>query len=238
MAFKLSDVLAILKNRVRIDDEMMPEAERLNVIRDALQHFSTDRQRTITDDTISGTDPFALPPDFSIGWSIIRQIETPIGRTPPIRVREGRDWEIIETGSGSKITFISFTPDLPFRLTYYAQHELQDLATVPGDDVASATTIPSAHFRAFGLLVNHYGALSAAAAFAGFETNALAEDTVNYRTKEQEWRSVAEKLLEDYDRIVKNNDEGVIEIMDMDVPPLLGRVPRMWHPTRRRSHQR
>jgi len=233
MPFNLSRMLTIIKHKLRVDDDRLPEEERLESIRSALEHYSSDRER-IRADEVSGTDPFNLPTDFIEGWSTILQIEAPIGSKPPIFLKETHDYEIIETGSGTKVTFIDLTPDLPFRMVFKAQHTLQGIGDGVGGSLASATTIPRAHHRAFGLLACHYGALSIAASWAGAQVSAIRERNVNSRTKESEWRAIADRFLQDYTKVVKNNDEAAIQIMDLDTPPLIGSLRRLWRTRRTR----
>ena len=233
MPFTLPTVLSLVKNRIRIEDGRFPEEEKFNAIRDALSHFSTDRPLIFADD-VSGTDPFVFPTNFIVGFSRIKNLEDPIGSSPPVFLREHEDYEVIHTGSGTRLHFISLSPSLPFRLIYTGKHTLEGLDDPPGDTVASSTTIPDGLMRPFGLLVCHYSALSVATVFAGTQTNVIVADSVNYRSKEAEWRNIAKEFLGRYNDVVKEGDEAAVDFWDVDIPDLLRTVPRIWH-TRRKQ---
>jgi len=225
MAFTLdlSSALRVIKRKARVGSDLLPDAEATESLSDALEEYSGDSERILATD-VSGTGSvFDLPATFVEGWSTIKSVESPIGSRPPIYLVEGSDYEVVHTGSGTKIQFVSVNPSLPFRVSYRALH------TIDGLESETSTTVPAAHRKAVILLAVHYAALSMAMNYAGTSTPQNSGDTVNYRTKEQEWRSIAKEYRERYDKVVKENDEAAAFILDVEVPRTAGVLPRLWH---------
>jgi hypothetical protein len=151
-----------------------------------LQRYSKDRPLTLVSDVEgNGTAlvalPVALAPavgTFDPLFSEITRIEYPIGMTPEEDVRS-EDWQIYRSPTGYEIQLSAFVPETGeyVRFTWTAQH------------AADGSTVPQADFYA----VADYAAslcLEAMAARASqFGDSTLNADTVNYRSKGQEYLS-------------------------------------------------
>jgi hypothetical protein len=126
----------------------------------------------------NATGRYAVPGDWE-QWSRIVSIETPIDLNPPAyfsqeklaihRIESGLIYALYPNPSGS------------FRLSYTTVH-----------NAAAPTTIPSSHESCIGKYAASMALIDLASFFAKTEHTNL--DSVNYRTKEQESRSVSKEL--------------------------------------------
>jgi hypothetical protein len=153
-----------------------------------LQRYSKDRPLSLVSDVAgTGTAQVSLPvaPAGQLGtfdplFSEITRIEYPIGQVPEETVRS-EDWQIYRAPDGYKIQLSAFSAPVgqSIRFTWTAQHA-NDGSTVPGADFYA---------------VCDYAAslcLEAMAARASqFGDNTVSADTVNYRSKAQEFLSLA-----------------------------------------------
>jgi hypothetical protein len=157
------------------------------------QRYSKDRPREIVTDVAGkGTSDLALPQDaggalFEEGFSLIRQLEFPIGQVPPATIEES-DWQWYRTPDGLKIRLLGETPGAneKVRVTWTARHAA-DGSTVPANDFEAVCDLASA--LCFEAL---------AAAYAQTGDNSMGADVVNYRTKGQEYLALAKAARKRY----------------------------------------
>jgi hypothetical protein len=153
-----------------------------------LQRYSKDRPLALVSD-VAGTGtamvdlPVALAPaygTFDPLFSEITRIEYPIGQVPELDVRS-EDWALYRSPSGYQIMLSAYLPQVgeSIRFTWTAQH------------APDGSTVPQTDFYA----VCDYAAslcLEAMAARASqFGDNTMGADTVNYRSKSQEYLTLA-----------------------------------------------
>ncbi len=165
-----------------------PEGKLLGADRDVclrqaiLQRFSKDRpQELVSDVAGNGTADLPLPTHadgvFDLSFSRISQVEYPIGYVPETLLTEGDDWTMYRLPTGLKVRLTSARPTASenVRMTWLAQHK---------DD---GSTVPDSDFEA----VVDWGASLAlellAASYAKTGDASLNADTVNYRSKSQEY---------------------------------------------------
>lgn len=153
-----------------------------------LQRYSKDRPLLIVSDVQgTGTALVAIPtaPEGQYGtfdplFSDIKQIEYPVGQVPEEDVRS-EDWELYRTPTGYQIMLNAYVPQVSesIRFTWTAQH------------APDGSTVPAMDFYA----VCDYAAslcLEAMAARASqFGDSTMNADSVNYRTKAQEFLTLA-----------------------------------------------
>lgn len=176
-----------------IDDVLSPLVAR------ALDRYSKDKPLEIVSDVASdGTQLLELPsyPDALAGqevpvfdplFSTIRAIEFPIAQNPPEYV-DPNDFRLYRDPSGTKVMLTADTPNAgnACRFTWTARHA-SDGSTVPDGD--------------FNAVVDFTAALAAeqlATIYAQTSDPTMSADVVNYRSKSQEYQSLAKMLRKRY----------------------------------------
>jgi hypothetical protein len=165
----------------------------------------------VSDITADGTSDFALPQgpatppeQFEDGFSQVRAIEYPIGNNPESYVDDA-DWKMYRSPAGLKIRLRLTTPATgdKIRVTWTLRHS-------PGTTGQSPvpTTVPDADFEA----VSDYAASLAAEALQAIYTqtgdSTISADSVNYRSKAQEYASLAKSLRKRYEDHVGIEESG------------------------------
>jgi len=162
------------------------------VLQAILQVHSKYRpQELVSDVAGNGTALLALPTHasgtFEDGFSRVTQIEYPKDNIPP-SVLEGDQWQMYRTPSALQIMLLESKPGATetVRVTWTARHK---------DD---ASTIPEPHFEAVCDAAAAVGFEMLAAAHAQTGDATLGADTTNYRSKSQEYMSLAKKAMGRY----------------------------------------
>jgi hypothetical protein len=171
----------------------LPSGDRDALLQQAiLQRYSKDSPRELVSDVAgNGTSLIATPTSgsdtFEDGYSIVEQIELPIGNVPPSLLLD-EDWQMYRTPAALKIMLIAATPAASetLRITWTARHK-SDGSTVPDADFEAVCDYAAALC---------YDALAGIYAQTGDAT--LGADTVNYRTKSQEYASLAKSARQRY----------------------------------------
>jgi hypothetical protein len=171
----------------------LPPGDRDALLQQAiLQRYSKDRPRElVSDQNGNGTQLIAMPstaPDvFEDGFSIIHTVEFPVGMVPPNYILE-EDWQIYRGPSGLQIMLLGATPAASdnVRVAWTARHK-SDGSTVPDVDFEAVCDWAAALC---------YDALAGIYAQTGDSTNQM--DSVNYRTKSQEYMGLAKEAAKRY----------------------------------------
>jgi hypothetical protein len=157
-----------------------------------LQRYSKDRPLYIVSDVAgTGTAFTALPTStkgtFDPHFSEIKKIEYPIGQIPDEDVRS-EDWEIYRTPKGAQLMLSAYVPQVgeAARITWTAQHS------------PDGSTVPQVDFFAVCDYAASLCLEAMAARSSQFGDNTLGADSVNYRTKAQEYTSLAAKIRKRY----------------------------------------
>lgn len=163
----------------------LPAGDRDALLLQAFQRYSKDRPRElVTDLNGNATSLLDMPVSgsdtFEDGFSTIEQIEHPIGSVPPTLLLE-EEWQLYRTPTALKIMILSTTPAAAdtLRVTWTARHA-SDGSTVPDPDFEAVCDYAAALC---------YDALAAIYAQTGDPT--IAADSVNYRTKTQDYQALA-----------------------------------------------
>lgn len=168
------------------------------VQRTIIERYSVDAPLQVVSD-IQGNGTYYLPlpvapgagadlPVWESNFSVVRSIEFPIGQQPPQYVLDS-DFRIYHTPGQPDQILMNFDvpqPDQAMRVIWTARH-LIDGSTVPDRD--------------FFACVDFAASLAAewlATYYAGTGDPTIGADIVNYRTKSQEWQSVAKMLRKRY----------------------------------------
>jgi hypothetical protein len=143
---------------------------------------------------------YAVPTDWQ-KWSRVVTIEYPLDQVPPGYLDNERGVRLQRREAGL-FHHLSPNPSGSYRLTYTTQHD------------AAGASIDVAHYRYVGLQAAILAAEDFGARYAGSVSNNL--DAVNYRTKEQEWRSVAKSLREQLEREMRRVEWGQFASADLN----------------------
>ena len=157
-----------------------------------LQRYSKDRpQQLVSDVTADGTPYLPLPTssqgNFEEGFSTVLQLEYPIGGVPPTILLE-EEWTMYRNPSALKVLLTAQTPSAgqSVRVTWTARHP-DDGSTVPDFDFEAVCDFAAA------LCLE---ALAKTYAQTGDPT--IGADSVNYRTKGQEYLSLSKAVQKRY----------------------------------------
>jgi hypothetical protein len=134
------------------------------------------------------TQSFSMPSDYQYPFSNVLSIEYPYGEIPPVELGP-EYYSIYMDTDGEKIVFHNaIASGESARVKYTCLHSISD----------DETTIPSADWAAF-LYLSAYHLANYAVGYYGSTTRAtLSADVVNYRTKSDEWRSIAEHFYRSF----------------------------------------
>ncbi len=149
----------------------------------------------------STTGFYAVPTDWKV-FSRIVSVEFPLDQTPPQYLDQGRHIRLQRQPTGI-FYFLDPNPSGTFRLSYTTKH-----------DETAPTTIPDEHDGILGRWAAHVAAVEFASRYANSVQNNV--DSVNYRTKEQEWRAVAKELWEDLQRELRRDEWAQLYSADID----------------------
>jgi len=186
----LQDVGATAASQLLVDEQIE------DFVADAERRYSADRPLRRVEDVQVGSDGTApLPTGWVEAFSTLDEIEYPIGDSPRSAL-DARSWErllIPVTGDdgATEEERIVFDSDGPvegesLRIRYTALRAIAD------------GNVPDGDFGALCLLAASMCADTIAAKFASTSAPVLGADTVNYQSKSQEWRSMADRLFRRY----------------------------------------
>ena len=129
------------------------------------------------------------------GFSRVVEIEYPQGERSPIYL-EGGEWLLYAAPTGRFLRF-AFAPGAgkTARVRFTAPH------------AADASTVPDSDFYAVGALAASLAARRLAAIHAQTGDSTIAADTVNYRSKAQEYMTLARHLEKEYENLLGTDPE-------------------------------
>ncbi len=200
----LTDFENSVATRIQDSAQKLKQADIDDCINQAVkQRYSKDRPRQLASDVAAdGTTNLPLPqgpsnpPEpFEDGFSVVSALEFPIGGVPPSYI-ENEAWQMYRTPSGLKI-MLTYT-GIPsngdhVRVTWTARH----LPGTSGNNTV-ATTVPDADFEAVSDLASSLCCEKLAAQYAQTRDASIQADSVNYRTKSQEYLQLAKTLRQRY----------------------------------------
>lgn len=148
--------------------------------------FASDRPREIVSDLAgNATNDIGVPEGWQDGFSSVRSIELPIGNVPESLV-DASDFRIYRSPSGLYIRLLATAPQESdsLRVTWTQRH--------------TPDTVPDGDFEAVCAYAAALCFETMAASYIQTVDNAIAGDTVNYRTKGQECLGVAKSFRKRY----------------------------------------
>ena len=161
--------------------------------------YSKDRPRALVADLVGDGAQFEWDVSALGGWqagfSHVASIEYPQGERVPCYL-DNADWQLYESPAAQFLRF-AFTPasGKTARVTFTMPHS------------PDASTVPDADFYALGALAASLAARRLAALYAQTGDSSIAADTVNYRTKSQEYLALARRLEKDYENLLGTDPE-------------------------------
>ena len=178
---------------LRDDAGKLPSGDRDALLGKAItERYSKDRPLQLASDVNgAASNLLALPTSsggtFEEGFSIVKTIEFPIGDAPPTLIDDA-NWRMYRTPTALKIMLDILAPSASdtLRITWTARHK-DDATTVPDPDFYAVCDLAAALC---------YEALAGIYAQTGDAS--LSADSVNYRTKSQEYLSLAKALAKRY----------------------------------------
>jgi hypothetical protein len=220
---ELQDTAAILSpaGATTIKDKMIGEA---------VKSYSKHRPQQIAHE-IAGTGSafeFVAPATWEDGFStIVTPVEYPAGERIPVYL-EDVDWIWYrDPSTGLRFRLLSVTPAATekVRFIYTARHAV----------TASVDTVPVADRDAAAKLAASYGARAIAAYYAQTSDPTLGAESVTYRTKSQEYTTLANALEKKCREHLGLRDDAPVApasvTADMDVDRQ-GGGDRLYHPRR------
>lgn len=155
-----------------------------NAVVEALKGYSKHRPRHVADDlTGTGAHDLDLPADWSEGSSSVVSVEYPVGLIPEELI-DPRDFRLYRTPAGLKLRLLAVAPPETdtVRILYTAPHTE---ATIPAADEEAVANLAAA--VCLRQLAARYGQTS---------DPTIGADVVNYRSKADEFRRLAQAYEE------------------------------------------
>lgn len=206
----------------QLDRAIVEAVKRHNRLRpiEAIQDYAGD----------GTTFDFSVPTGWVDSFSLVRAIEYPAGRRPPVLL-EAEDWQLYRSATTTvKIRLTSSTPAVgeTVRVSWTKPHTVdQSQSTIPAQDEEAVANLAAA-----------VALRQLAAYYANTVDATIQADSVNYRSKSSEYSKLAAELEQRY-RDHLGIREGASELVaggafvDQDQQTTHG-LDKLTHPNRRR----
>ena len=176
----------MVMGRVKDSSGKLDSDDYSSAVGEALKRYSRVRPwRVMTDLVGNGGHDYALPEEWTPGFSSVEQIEYPLGSIPELYL-DNRDYKIYLTPDGEVLRILSASPDATetMRVIFTAP---QVEGTFPDNDMDAVANLAAA---------NCLRRLAAASGQTSDPT--IQADTVNYRSKADEFRRLADAFEQQY----------------------------------------
>lgn len=205
MPYILTDFETAVASRIQDAAQKLQLGDIDDAISQAVRgRYSHNRPRELASD-VTGVNPpaslIALPEGpsdpaepWEDGFSVIRSIEFPVGDIPPTYLLEDQ-WLVYRTPTGLKLMVMGFIPQASdtMRVIWTVRHSPGTAGQTP-----TPTTIPDSDFEAVCDLASAMCCEKLAAIYAQTRDPSIQADAVNYRTKSQEYLTLAKALRQRY----------------------------------------
>lgn len=215
---RMSDIASIRTKVVGIvsDDsgKLVNPADYDRNIAAAIALYSKHRPNLkVADITGNGGHDYDLPSGWIDEFSTVKGIEYPIGDVPATML-DADDYEIYQSPAAKKIRLINDSPSASesFRVTFTI---LRTDTTIPDGDIDALCNLSAA--LCLEDLAN---------AFAQTSDSLINADSVNYRTKSDEFARRAKRLMQLYKEHIgiKDDDTTTASSVIADIPEAQGRL--------------
>ena len=200
MAITITQLEQLVAGHLQDTAGKLPGADLTAAIEEALAgRYSKDRPQVLLADLTGDGSQYewavADITDWQNGFSQVVRIEYPQGERTP-NYLESDDWLIYESPTARFLRFV-FAPSngKTARVHFTAPHAVD------------AASLPEADFYAVGALAAALAARRLAALYAQTGDSSIAADTVNYRSKSQEYLALARRLEKDYENLLGTDPE-------------------------------
>jgi len=186
-------------------------------VTEALKRYSKHRPRIICEDlTGNGSHDLALPAGWTEGISAIVSVEYPVG-TFPETLLESNDWAEYLTPEGKKLRLADYAPSAveTVRVLYQTLHSE---VTLPATDVEAVANLGAS--ICLRLLAALYGQTS---------DPTIGADVVNYRSKADEFRRLADAFEAQYNEHLGIGSQAPVTGAMSTVKPAGSRRARLTH---------
>ena len=226
----IADFRTWFNNRVRDAASRFTDAQRDDAITAAVKRYGQVRPlQGVQDYPGDGaTFDLALPTGWVTDFSIVRAIEYPAGEREPVYL-ETESYQLYQSPSATKLRLLDTTPATgkTARVTFTKPHLVD----------ASGSSIPSVDEEALSNLAAAIGLRELASIYAGTVDPSIAADVVNYRSKAQEYQSLAkdlEALYRSHLGLDKESEaKAASSFKDVDQTDSVG-MDKLTHPNRYR----
>lgn len=204
----------VIQSKVKDDSGKLVESDYTSAVTEAIKRYSKHRPRLVVEDLAgNATHDLLMPAGWCDGHSSIISIEYPIGEVPEILL-DSLDWSFYLIPAGLRLRLMELAPAIgeTVRVTYSALH---DESTVPEvDEEAIANLAASLCLRQL------------ATAYGQTGDSTIQADAVNYRSKTDEFR----RLADSFETLYKNH----LGLKDNDTVPAAMATARPPQSNRRR----
>jgi hypothetical protein len=207
----------LTKSRVKDDSgKLLDPFDYNDGVASAIARYSKVRPLELVADTPgSGNHDCDLPNDWLEGFSVITQVEYPVDRIPA-NIIDRADYSIYATPIGKKLRILIATPaaDEMIRQTYTVMHTEATIPAIDLDAVASLAASICCHQLAL--------------AFGNTSDPTIQADSVNYRSKGDEYARRAKELEGRYKSHLGIKDGDTVAAASTTAPPP-EKDSRPWH---------
>lgn len=211
----MATLIDMIRPKVKdVSGKLTDPDDLLSAATEALNRYSKVRPLLVVADIPgSGTYDCALPDDFLPGFSEITRVEYPVGRVPA-NIIDSRDYSVYQSPDGLvlRILIAQPDPDELVRQTYTVMH--------------SEDSCPAVDLEAVANLAASICLRQLAAAYGQTSDPIIQADVVNYRSKADEFRRLADSYEAQYKAHLGIKDNAVAAAATV-APPPDSRRPRM-----------
>ena len=200
MAITIPQLQQLVAGHLQDTADKLSSADVTAAVEEALAgRYSKDRPRVVVEDLTGDGAKYewdlATIEDWQNGFSQVVRIEYPQGEQVP-NYLENDEWMIYESPTGRFLRF-TFAPRaaIKARVRFTARHAVD------------ASSLADADFYAVGALAASLAARRLSAIYAQTGDSSIGADTVNYRTKSQEYLALARRLEQDYENLLGTDPE-------------------------------
>ena len=200
MAKTIPDFQELVAGHLQDGAAKLSPPEIVKTIEEAIAgRYSKDRPQKLVFDLTGDGATFEWSLAGILGWqegfSRVVEIEYPQGERSPIYLASG-EWLLYAALTGRFLRFaFALSVGKKARVRFTAPHG------------ADASSVPEADFYAVGALAASLAARRLAALYAQSGDSSIAADTVNYRTKSQEYLALARQLEKEYENLLGTDPE-------------------------------
>jgi len=196
-----------IRSKVKDDSAKLDISDFDYAATEAINRYSKARPLEIVEDVLgSGTYDCDLPEGWIEGFSNILQVEYPADRVPA-NIIDRRDYSVYASPTGKVLRILIAQPDTDenVRQTYTILH--------------SEDSVPACDLEAVANLAASICLRQLAAAFGQTSDSTIQADTVNYRSKADEFRRLADSFEKLYLTHLGIKDNDTVAAASVVAPP-------------------